>query len=680
MVLRECQFCLTYYKEGKLNSSARFRWAFCQLETLAKCQHIAAVKAALSDLPADLDKTYARMIDSIPSNLRSDAFRLLHFILHSHRPLSLAEAIEVVATEVTDEKAHFDIERRVFRGETLLEYCPGLVTITGYYSKEVRLAHFSIKEYLSRIDLLGRQTASSSITRTCLGYLSGIQATYHVDDANWQEFPMARYAARAWLEHASIAETEDKAFTACINFLLNTKGFERWARFYDPGPSDHRTPLYYACLKGLLRTAEWLIKQRRELYCSNSNEDSSVYIASDGVNVKTTALRLRRSTEVNAIGGKYGYALQAASFTSLPSIIQLLLAHDADPNLQGGHYTTALCAAAASRRSSAPEVTKLLLNGGAKVNMRGSAWGTPLQTASKFGLLTTVELLLEHGADVHAQSDQGANALQLASLRGDEQIARLLLDHGADPGATTRWGRSAIGLAAENGCTEVVILLVSKGQREGVYQSNEGTSKGTKRHRSGGPRRSDQASQNNADDDRDPLFFAARFGHLQLVSELLSTGLFHCLQENVFGTTALFAAVANGHDDVVEHFVSSGLPEDLGNTHSRSLLWWARRSGSKRTFELIQRHTPVDVGGTIEDDVEIWSPVFRSTTAWCDICTLCIGSGATYHHCESCSGGGFVMCELCFEAGRRCLDTTHVPAKVQPFSQKRYHSGSSLFR
>jgi ankyrin repeat protein len=89
-----------------------------------------------------------------------------------------------------------------------------------------------------------------------------------------------------------------------VSFLENESTFLRWARLYqadrswatDPGP-PRGSRLYYACFAGLVGTARDLI---------DSGED------------------------VNAQGGEYGNALQAASTKGHQEIVQLLLDKGAD--------------------------------------------------------------------------------------------------------------------------------------------------------------------------------------------------------------------------------------------------------------------------------------------------------------------------------------------------------------
>ncbi|GKU10032.1 unnamed protein product, partial [Fusarium langsethiae] len=181
-----------------------FRWAACQLETLARCLSPAAIEIALVSLPRDLNETYYRMLENIPSEYRRGAIRLLQFLVHTNRPLTLSEAIEVIATEINQEPRGFDIKRRLFQAADILRYCPSLVIIAEVTNNsetvdELHLAHFSVKEYLLEQAQFDLESASIILTRTCLTYLGDIKNNCSTIRS---DFPMARYAAEYWTEYA----------------------------------------------------------------------------------------------------------------------------------------------------------------------------------------------------------------------------------------------------------------------------------------------------------------------------------------------------------------------------------------------------------------------------------------------------------------------------------------------
>ena len=349
----------------------RFRWAFCQLDSLARCRHEAAMEEALASLPRNLEDTYRRMIECIPAELKTDALRLLQFLVHSKRPLKLAEAKEVIATQIDDKSRGFDIKRRLFCDTDVLDYCPSLVTVVHAADKELHLAHFSVKEYLLGEIQFSIRTASIPIARTCLTYLTDINGTHSEIK---RDFPMARYAAEIWAGHAAFAQASEDIVRAAVRFLESEATFQRWARLYqadrgldhNPGP-PRGSRLYYASFIGLIAVARDLIG---------------------------------KGADVNAQGGEYGNALQAASFGGHQEIVTMLLTKGADVNAQGGVYGHALRAASSEGN---PEIVRLLLAKGADVNAQSYVYGHSLWAASSGGHLEIVRLLRKNGAIISSK-------------------------------------------------------------------------------------------------------------------------------------------------------------------------------------------------------------------------------------------------------------------------------------
>lgn len=129
-------------------------------------------------------------------------------------------------------------------------------------------------------------------------------------------------------------------------------------------PKIDALPLYFVCFKGLKATAQALESTK---------------------------------TNVNAQGGYYQNALEAASLQGHREIVQMLLDRGADANASGG-----------------------------------KVYGKALLAASFRGHREIVQMLLDRGADVNAPGGKAhGNALQAASLRGHREIVQMLLDRGA---------------------------------------------------------------------------------------------------------------------------------------------------------------------------------------------------------------------------------------------------------
>ena len=150
----------------------------------------------------------------------------------------------------------------------------------------------------------------------------------------------------------------------------------------------------------------------------------------------TAELLLRRGANVNAQGGYYGTALQAAACNIKARLVRLFLKNGADPNIQGGYYGSVLQAAACFSVNEA--MVRLLLKYGANVNAQGGHHGNALQAAASHGGKGIVLLLLENGADVNAQGGEYCSAAQAAYENGHSTTLLYLLDHGAIPDPS--WG------------------------------------------------------------------------------------------------------------------------------------------------------------------------------------------------------------------------------------------------
>ncbi len=103
----------------------RFRWVFCQLETLEHCLDYPAVQKALNTLPDTLDETYRRILADLPKSYLDKATRLLQFLAYSERPLRIDEAVDMLAVDST-ERPRFKIENRMPRPEEIIRYCGSL--------------------------------------------------------------------------------------------------------------------------------------------------------------------------------------------------------------------------------------------------------------------------------------------------------------------------------------------------------------------------------------------------------------------------------------------------------------------------------------------------------------------------------------------------------------------------
>jgi hypothetical protein len=341
-----------------LMCNVRFRWAVCQLDALERCLNPPSLRKALDSLPKTLDETYERILCNIDEEEYGEyALKILQWLACSERPLQLEEVAELVTIDIK-KSPQFDPGRRFPDPRDILLICSSLVTWTTELSDnphgkdtrgQIRLAHFSVKEYLvseriqdsnaKRYSIRGIDT-NAAMADVCLAYLLYLDNPECFAIRRGKEFPLAGYAAKYWIQHARKAESGGSVPSLIMDFLLSKRPYERWVRLFDPDTSQWGelteivpSPLYYASRAGL---------------------------------IETTRLLIEAGAVVNAQGGQYVTALQAASIEGHYQVVQLLLTNGADINLRGGYCGNALQAASITGND---QVIQTLLENGADVNV-----------------------------------------------------------------------------------------------------------------------------------------------------------------------------------------------------------------------------------------------------------------------------------------------------------------------
>ncbi|KAK5659169.1 hypothetical protein OQA88_1259 [Cercophora sp. LCS_1] len=110
-------------------------------------------------------------------------------------------------------------------------------------------------------------------------------------------------------------------------------------------------------------------------------------------------------------------------------------------------------------------MVRVLLEGGADVDVKDRDGWTPLHTAAHKGREAMVGVLLEGGADIEAKGDDGLSPLQYAAFCGHEAIVRVLLEGGADIEVKDENGRTPLQNVAAWRREAVVRVLLEGGAK-----------------------------------------------------------------------------------------------------------------------------------------------------------------------------------------------------------------------
>src|SRR5216684_510015 len=402
----------------------RFRWVFCQLDTLRRCMP-SSIRKALNELPTTLDETYERALQGIPKEKQKHARHLFQCLLVAIRPLRVEELAELFAIEFEQDTGPSFEEgwRPVNAEDAVLSACSTLISvIEDEDSKVVQFSHFSVKEFLTsdrlRTSEIGNirpyhiplDSAHTILARACLTVL--LQLDEDVDKERLETFPLAFYAAEHWVDHAKyedvVSQIQDlmgqlfdpsKPYLAAWTWIHDVDLYRIRETIHDVEDRPKRpeaTALYYAMLCGFSGLANYLI--------------------------------LTHGEDVNANCGNRGSLLHAASYRGHLDAVRLLLTHGADVNATNKNERSPLCSAYDGRDL---DVMRLLLEHGADADVYYNFLGLLLHDASFDGRADVVHLLLQHNADVNAKTDSERTPLHEASWMGQARVAHLLLEHGA---------------------------------------------------------------------------------------------------------------------------------------------------------------------------------------------------------------------------------------------------------
>ncbi len=163
---------------------------------------------------------------------------------------------------------------------------------------------------------------------------------------------------------------------------------------------------------------------------SGGPQDYSLFNAIRRGDLALLVSHLREGTPLNVQTSDGTTPLMIAALHGTPEVLGLLLRHGADPNAVNKDGASALLFAAGDLHK-----VRLLIDGGAQVNVRTALGNTPLiAAASHSDNLSVVKLLLDKGADLHARNKNDVSALTAAVLASDADAVQFLLDRGAKPG------------------------------------------------------------------------------------------------------------------------------------------------------------------------------------------------------------------------------------------------------
>ena len=284
------------------------------------------VSKALKELPKDLDDTYERALLKLSGLNREKAVVCLTWIAFAPNPLTVAELVAAVGLGLSNEPPPLtdeeDSKPKISEARLqVLLLPPGLVVV----DEKVSFSHFSVKEYLisdriksseARDFALNEQAAHIQIAQACLRYhlyISKEKAQNEITDPILREFRLWDYAGEFGLGHVESVARDQWTPSLCgrLQDVFEHRGvaFRNlvWLQrdwllaSSDPDNFKFPSPLYYTIYMGYGQLFGLLLESSPSL--------------------------------VNALGGRYGTALNLACRAGMLDAMEILLDAGADPYL-----------------------------------------------------------------------------------------------------------------------------------------------------------------------------------------------------------------------------------------------------------------------------------------------------------------------------------------------------------
>jgi ankyrin repeat protein len=361
-----------------------------------------------------------------------------------------------------------------------------------------------------------------------------------------------------------------------------------WPRHYRPDRASYTD--YW-------QVFEWLLQENPPLDLSGDKGRSALQIACSE-NLTEVALRLidlGAAVDFRSQDGRL--PLVSAASNGSAKLLQALLKSGANINLSDGDGQTALYWACSlplgskANLAGALGLVNLLLDHRADPNIQDKYGVTPLMQATLFSGSDIMRALLQGGADPNLCDHKGRTALAYAA-KWDRmgETTRLLLDHRADPALAGHDGRQPLDIARENGKGGAEVLLAQALTQTVGAWSELAQAVFTDDLQALGDMLANGADPNVVErDGRSPLHIAVYLNRREMIEKLLQTGArANDIQRD--RASPLHIAVERGYLSFLPMLLLAGAEIDARDEEGQTPLYRAVVRGDETATGLLLRH------------------------------------------------------------------------------------------
>jgi ankyrin repeat protein len=268
-------------------------------------------------------------------------------------------------------------------------------------------------------------------------------------------------------------------------------------------------------------------------------------------------------------------------------LVEALAQYGADLNSRNGGFIHPPLCLATSR-----EVTEALIARGADVSLRDGSpsRGTPLHTIAGYGQTAAAEVLLAHGADIEAKGAFGRTPLHRATNSGRGKMIELLIAKGANINAKDGKGLTALNLAVDSDWgikadrKNAAEVLISHGAE---YTIRDVAWLGDVSRVDALLRDNPALAGDTGGAHKEAVLFAAvREGHSEVVKLLLGRGAKLDIGDR-YGYPPLHIAAHAGHKAVARALLEAGSDVNEKGPQGELAIHWAAAKGRLQVADLL---------------------------------------------------------------------------------------------
>lgn len=204
------------------------------------------------------------------------------------------------------------------------------------------------------------------------------------------------------------------------------------------------TPLHWVVLNKNIEIVKELLKNNAEINAKNNDGDTPLLQTVMTGQTDILNILLKNGSDVNAKNNNGDSSLLIASFWGKFDVLKLLLLNGANIYDKDKNGYTAIHLAIYRQfginksDENIYKIVSLLLNRGAKINLKSNIGITPLMQAAIDDDYNIAKLLIKKGADINVKTNDRATALDIAIINKNRKIATLLQSKGAKPNITNK--------------------------------------------------------------------------------------------------------------------------------------------------------------------------------------------------------------------------------------------------